>query len=1596
MTVQKIKIISYRGKDGKDSPDLKPFVTEQLKSLESDLKGLVISYQDSQNLSNGIVDSSIREIEQKVSEIDSIINSKVASSDFSELQKQLAKFIENLNVTISSRASKAELELLRATIPNPINVLSGSENVQVTKENDTFKISVDVQEKITETVIREVGRGGGISKSKVEQMISSALSGYTPGTSGDLSAYTLLSTTASISGDLQNQINAIVQESTVIASSGGSILVTQNGNDFNLEVASAPVSNHNSLLGLQGGTSGQYYHLTATEYASISGSSGSYVPYTGATTDVNLGTHKINVDAISFNQSPVTAVAPRQITWNDTDKTFDMGLTSEVTLQVGQESLTRVYNGTASTITNGQPVYITGITNDNPSVALASAIGSIGEDPASACAGIATESIAPSGTGFITSKGKVRGLNTSGYTTGQTIYLGETTGTFTAETSGFAFSSHINPLGYIGLVDAISGSVYVDVRDNESSLLSLSERETNIILGNSASTGVYEYTGMTIATSASFTIAPIKGWIIENTGVYATQPYVTNVIFDGGTFPVTNIATQQQTYVLIDSNNQIQQIPNFPTATQRRQMIFLGKVVHNNLSSINTINNTVDYDTSPFSAVRDMFAPISILNGGVTIAPNGTNKSIARNAGTLYGLGINWTNDETNPNSVALSGQPLVTIRSYVTRSTLIASNQTLIDPAKYDLNGTLTAVGGGSNTSTNQRVYQFPNGNIVVQYGQTTYANLAAAVAGIATESFVPYPNTIQSAVLIAYLSLVKTASNLSNTAHCIITPGGLFGQPTGGTSNISTGTLQQAYDNSIQPEIVINATLDGLTIKNGTGNADNVTHLLEGQNTAGTVTSFIMADGTFHSAYSIVNSISGASGSIVTHDASGKLLDSGILATSLATNSTVASISGGLNTRLTTVENNYATKASPISGTYNNVVVNSQGIVTSGGNFSYALTSSIPTSATFLADYDARYVNENDLSSTLNNYTLLSTTASISGSLLANINTRALDSAVVHTTGNETIAGVKTFSNLLKSSGGIAIGSSSLLGSERLRVSAGTMGTPGATDVIVAEGKVYAGDTSATSIQTAGGVTCNDKITIDSTAQNKWLMYKTSGVTRFAINTGTAESGSNIGCDLLFNAYTDAGALIGTPIFLKRSTASVAMGTNAVIGSERLRVAGGTMGTPTSTDVLVAAGAISCGAGITAAGNITTSSISGASGSIVTHDAVGKLLDSGILATSLATNSTVASISGSLQSQISAITVPTSASFLGGYDARYVNVSGDTMTGNLVMSAQTSGGYYMSAPKGTGARNEGFGNGALASVTTGAGNTAFGYEALKVNTTNNNTAIGDKALVANTTGYSNTVIGAEAGLKNVNGYNNTAVGLASLGNNVSGASNTAIGYAALYKATDEKNTAVGYYALYNCSSGKYNTSVGTDALNACTTGWYNTSIGYRALNGVTTESNCSAIGYNAQVTAGNQVQLGDSSTTTYVYGTVQNRSDVRDKTDIRDTVLGLDFILQLRPVDFKWDYREDYISDENIQQEKDGSKKRNRYHHGIIAQEVAEVIQETGVDFGGYQDHSINGGKDVKSIGYDELIAPLIKAIQQQHHIIEELKARITSLEA
>lgn len=316
-------------------------------------------------------------------------------------------------------------------------------------------------------------------------------------------------------------------------------------------------------------------------------------------------------------------------------------------------------------------------------------------------------------------------------------------------------------------------------------------------------------------------------------------------------------------------------------------------------------------------------------------------------------------------------------------------------------------------------------------------------------------------------------------------------------------------------------------------------------------------------------------------------------------------------------------------------------------------------------------------------------------------------------------------------------------------------------------------------------------------------------------------------------------------------------------------------------------------------------------------------------------------------------------------------------------------------------------------------------GAELLRLTAEDGNTWVGQSAGGALETGsQDNTGIGSLA-LENITTANaNTAIGSNTLQQNFTGNRNTAVGFNALRSVTLDANVAVGNDAMSSLTGGSENTAVGVDALDDLVQGARNTAIGRSAMAGIPgPRVNCTAVGANASVDDDNQVQLGDSDTLTYVYGMVQSRSDVRDKADVRETTLGLAFIQQLRPVDFRWDYREDYRTvppaapgvaaspaEVNAYQQaraawqeasrfrnlhSDGSKARTRFHHGLIAQEVAEVIARNGVDFGGYQDHTINGGEDVCSLGYSELIAPLIKAVQELAARNDELEARLSAIE-
>ena len=312
------------------------------------------------------------------------------------------------------------------------------------------------------------------------------------------------------------------------------------------------------------------------------------------------------------------------------------------------------------------------------------------------------------------------------------------------------------------------------------------------------------------------------------------------------------------------------------------------------------------------------------------------------------------------------------------------------------------------------------------------------------------------------------------------------------------------------------------------------------------------------------------------------------------------------------------------------------------------------------------------------------------------------------------------------------------------------------------------------------------------------------------------------------------------------------------------------------------------------------------------------------------------------------------------------------------------------------TGNFNSAFGNGALYSNESGSYNTAIGSRAAYANTGGSeNTAVGREALLSNTTGSENTANGYLSLKSNTEGYRNTGTGASALFLNSTGYENTANGYRALYNNTTAErntasghrtletnttgynNTATGALALFNNDTGYQNTAVGVYAMYDNNTGYRNTAIGFRADVTLGDLNNATAIGYGAEVDASNKVRIGNTSVTV-IQGQVAftSSSDSRLKDSITPVTDGLPLINDLNPVS----YHRTNNPEGDIEM-------------GLLAQEVEATLEKHGLGNSGMVHQPSEDS--YMSLRYNDLLAPMIKAIQELDDASEAKDAEIASLQ-
>ena len=324
--------------------------------------------------------------------------------------------------------------------------------------------------------------------------------------------------------------------------------------------------------------------------------------------------------------------------------------------------------------------------------------------------------------------------------------------------------------------------------------------------------------GLISATTGSttFNLSSGSGIVVSLNASLNDNPYPTIKYVNWGNFtsqPLTYLTSSIQTYIGVDNNGQItQQNTAFNDGTYN-EIITIGTVLHQNLSTINASitypNVAYGYKQRSYDFLK-AFGPLKL--SGLNIVPS-SSFGLEVSSGTAFADGRNYQIDPNNPSYITDSGTAVSKIfRYYQSGSQFVQDTNggvgyTSIDPNNYNPGGLgiLTPVPGtGANRQWSiQRVFWYPNSatkGIVVYYGNTSYATSTDAVANISYEQFLEVENTKQNAVYLGALVLRNNADFTDSTSYNIL-PGGLFRNVggSGGGGTVVTTLLSQLGDVSI-----------------------------------------------------------------------------------------------------------------------------------------------------------------------------------------------------------------------------------------------------------------------------------------------------------------------------------------------------------------------------------------------------------------------------------------------------------------------------------------------------------------------------------------------------------------------------------------------------------------------------------------------------------------------------------------------------------------------------------------------------------------------------------------------------------------------------
>lgn len=125
---------------------------------------------------------------------------------------------------------------------------------------------------------------------------------------------------------------------------------------------------------------------------------------------------------------------------------------------------------------------------------------------------------------------------------------------------------------------------------------------------------------------------------------------------------------------------------------------------------------------------------------------------------------------------------------------------------------------------------------------------------------------------------------------------------------------------------------------------------------------------------------------------------------------------------------------------------------------------------------------------------------------------------------------------------------------------------------------------------------------------------------------------------------------------------------------------------------------------------------------------------------------------------------------------------------------------------------------------------------------------------------------------------------------------------------------------------------------------------------------------------------------------------SDARFKYNVKDNVPGLDFIKKLQPVTYYFDDNKltefattGVINNNDVHFATYTGPKQ--LHTGFLAQDVEKVASQLGYHFDGIK--TPTNEKEYYTLAYSQFIMPLVKGMQEQQIVIEQLQKDIEKLQ-